>query len=75
MCVPALKKTAGVLEIRFRGNILQGKMRPQVEDVQKEADKGVKIWLDHAVPTRLSSVVSKQYVNSIGKRKSGSFLK
>lgn len=75
MCVPVLKKTAGVLEIRFKRNVLQGKMRPQVEDIQKEADKGVKIGLDHAVPTRLSSVVSKQYVNSIRKKKSGSLLK
>lgn len=76
MCVPALKRTACVLKIRPRRNVLQGKMRPQVEEVQKEdRSGGGHIWLDQAVSTRLSSVVSKQYVNSIGKRKNGSLLK
>lgn len=42
MCVPTLKKTADVLEIRPRRNVLQGKMRPQVEEVQNEDRSGGK---------------------------------
>lgn len=42
MCVPALKRTACVLRIRPRRNVLQGKMRPQVEEVQKEDRSGGK---------------------------------